>query len=220
METAPYSTPEREDQWVDDEAPLSLPARKRRRFNGPVTAGLVALLVGAIGFYVGIRVEKGQMPSSTTGGGTGSRLAAALAGRGATGGAGGGAAAGGGGGFARAFAGGGGAGGGNASIGTISSVNGKTLFLTDVTGNTVKVTLSGATTITKSVGVSAKSVRPGDAVVITGLKGSNGTIAAASITDSGNRGGGGGGGSGSGSGAGSTSASSAVSSLFGSGSGG
>jgi hypothetical protein len=205
MNTAPYSAPEREDEWVDVEPPLALPSRPRRRLPGLATGLLFALLVGAIGFYVGIRVEKGQMSSSSVSAGTGTR-GAAIAARGATGP---------GGGFARAFA--GGAPGANGSVGTISAVNGKTLFLTDFTGNTVKVTVSGATTITKSVGVSAKSVHPGDTVVVSGLKGSGGTIAATSINDTGNRGGAG---SGNSVGSGSTSASSAVSSLFGSANGG
>jgi hypothetical protein len=76
-------------------------------------------------------------------------------------------------------------GGGNASIGTVASVNGKTIYLTDSSGNTVKVTLSSATKLTKSQGVSKASVRPGDTVVIQGLKSSNGTIAATSVSDSG-----------------------------------
>jgi hypothetical protein len=216
MKTAPYGAPEH-DEWDEQEdAPLALPARPRRRINGPVTAVLLALLVGAICFYVGIRVEKSQLSStaSTTSTGTGSRLAAALAGRGT--GAGTGAAAAGGGGLARAF-GAGGAGGGNSSFGTISAVNGKTLFLTDVSGNTVKVTVSSATTVTKSLGVSTRSVHPGDTVVVSGLKGSDGTISATTVNDTGNRSAAGGSSS---SGSGSGSASSAVSSLFGSGSGG
>ena len=217
MKTAPYGAPEHDEWDEQEEAPLALPARPRRHVNGPVTAVLLALLVGAICFYVGIRVEKSQLPSTagTSGTGTGSRLAAALAARGT--GAGTGAGAGGGGaGLARAFGAGGG-GGGNSSFGTISAVNGKTLFLTDVSGNTVKVAVSSATTITKSLGVSARSVHPGDTVVVSGLKGSNGTISATTVNDTGNRSAASGS---SGSSSSSGSASSAVSSLFGSGSGG
>ena len=221
MKTAPYGAPEHDEWDGQEDAPLALPARPRRHVNGPVMAVLLALLVGAICFYVGIRVEKSQLPStaSTGASGTGSRLAAALAARGT--GAGTGAAAaggGGGGGLARGFgAGGGGA--GNSSFGTISAVNGKTLFLTDVSGNTVKVAVSAATTITKSLGVSARSVHPGDTVIVSGLKGSNGTISATTVNDTGDRSAASGSSSSSSSGS-SGSASSAVSSLFGSGSGG
>ena len=76
-------------------------------------------------------------------------------------------------------------GGANASIGTISSVNGNTIYITDTSGNTVKVTLSSATKITKSLGVSKHSLRPGDSVVIRGLKNSSGKVSATSISDSG-----------------------------------
>ena len=224
MKTAPYGAPEH-DEWDDtDEQPLALPTRPRRSLGGAPAAVLLALLVGAICFYVGIRVEKGQVSSTSasTGTGTGSRLAALLSGRGATGSgtgtAGAGAAGSGGGGGGGGFAGGGfaralGGSGSNSSVGTIASVSGNTLYLTDLTGNTVKVTLSSATTITKSLPVSTKSVHPGDTVIVSGLKGSNGTISAATVTDSGNRSGG----TGSGSSSSSSSASSAVSSLFGGG---
>jgi hypothetical protein len=211
METVPYRATE-QDWDEQEEQPLAAPPRARRRVGSPLLAVVLALLVGAIGFYVGIRVEKGQLSSSSTTGTTGaaSRLAGGAARAGGSGG---------GGGLARAFAGGGAAGapGGNSTVGTISSVDGKSLYLTDTAGNTVKVALSSATTITKSLGVSARSVHPGDTVIVSGLKGSNGTITAATLNDTGNRGATS---AGSSSTSGSSSASSAVSSLFGSGSGG
>ncbi len=80
-----------------------------------------------------------------------------------------------------------GLGGGSASFGTVSSISGKTLYVTDTSGNTIKVTLSPATKVTKSVGVSAKSVHPGDTVVVSGIKGSGGTVQAATVSDSGAR---------------------------------
>jgi hypothetical protein len=210
MNTVPYGPPEQEEWDAREEEPLALAPRARRRGGGPLLAAVLASLVGAIGFYVGIRVEKGQLSSTSTTGATGaaSRLAA-LAGRGSAAGAGAG-----GGGFARAFAGGGA--GGNSTVGTISSVDGRALYLTDTSGNTIKVALSSVTTITKSLGVSTRSVHPGDTVIVSGLKGSGGTISATTVNDTGARSAGGGTGSSSGSG----SASSAVSSLFGSGSGG
>jgi hypothetical protein len=214
MNAIPYDPPDQDWDEPEGDAPAAFPARPRRRLGGPLTALLLALFLGAIGFYVGIRVEKGQLPSSAaTTSGAASRLAA-LAGRTGTGA---GAAGGGGAGFARAF----GAGGaGNATVGTISAVNGKTLFLTDVSGNTVKVKLSSATAITKSLSVSRVSVHPGDTVIVQGLKGSGGTITATSVSDSGVRSTGTGSGSATGSGSGSSTSSSAVNSLFGSGSGG
>jgi hypothetical protein len=217
MSTIPHDAPEQDwDHYEEgDQETFALPGRPRRRIWGRGTAALLALLVGAIGFYAGVRVEKGQIASSSTAS-TGSGRAFAGLGGGA-GGAAGAAGAGGAGGSAgfRALAGGGG---GGASFGTVSTVSGKNVYVTDPSGNTVKVTLSSATKVTKSVGVAKSAVRPGDTVVIQGLKGSNGTIQATSLNDSGARSAGSGSGaSGGASAGGSGSASSAVNSLFGGG---
>jgi hypothetical protein len=106
----------------------------------------------------------------------------------------------------------------------VASVKGKTIYVTDTAGNTVKVKVTPSTTITKNQSVSRHAIRPGDTIIVTGGSGSKGATTAATITDSGNRGGSGssaGGGSGSGSGsAGSGSgggSNSAVGSLFSSG---
>jgi hypothetical protein len=193
MNAIPYQAPEEEFEHE----PFVMPARRRRRLWGPLTGLFVAAVVGAGCFYAGVRVEKGQLSSSTSGARRASGLSSFA-----------------GGGFARAL---GGGAGGNASFGTVSSVSGKSLYLTDLTGNTVKVTLSSATTITKSLPVSSRSVHPGDTVVIQGLKDSDGTISAASVSDTGNRGGGTTSGGGSAAGGTSSGGSSAVNSLFGSG---
>ena len=226
MGAIPYE-PDRDERWdeeQDDDA-FALPTRQRRQFLNRRSAALLALITCAAGFYVGIRVEKGQLSSSssTTGGftppalgGSSTRSPSSTSGSrsstpsGFPGGAGG---------FPGAL------GGGNASIGTISSVDRNTIYITDTSGNTVKVTLSSATKITKSVGVSKRSLHPGDSVVISGLKNKSGVVAAASISDSGASGSGGASSSG---GAGSSRTSSgaagggnsAVNSLFGSRNGG
>src|SRR5579871_4697825 len=211
MNAAAQYGPAPED-WPDEEQDtLPLPGRPRRRLWGPASAILLALLVGAAGFYLGVRVEKGQVSGGSVAGGgsaVASRLAALAGGTRGSGAARAPGTAGGfaGGSFARALA------GGNGSFGTVSAVHGNVIYLTDATGNTVKVTLSSATAITKSLGVSAKSVHPGDALVVQGLKRSDGSIVATSVNDSGARAGQG---SGTGSsGSGSSSASSAVNSLF------
>jgi Domain of unknown function (DUF5666) len=192
-------------EWEEEE-PLALPGGRSRRRWGRPAALLVALLTAAAGFYAGVRVEKGQVSSSTSAAGfslsSGARTATSGSGSTSRGGFG-------------AF------GAGNASIGTISSVKGNTIYITETSGNTVKVTLSSATKITKSLGVSKSSLHPGDSVVIQGATSSSGTIAATSVSDSGTSATAstGSGSSTSGTG-GSGSASSAVSSLFGSSSGG
>lgn len=186
MSAIPYE--DHEQDWEQPEQePAMTPARPRRRFFNRKSAALAALLTCAAGFYAGISVEKGQLASTAAAATTSAPGTAA--GTTATG-------AGAGGGFAGRFggagAGGAGGAGGNASLGTISSVNGSTIYLTDTTGNTVKVTLSPSTKLTKSLGVSKGALHPGDSVVIQGVKSSSGTVVATSVSDSGARPGGGG----------------------------
>ena len=144
----------------------------------------------------------------TAGSGAGARaavraggFAALFGGRGGTSGAGGGA----------------GAGGANASFGTVASVKGKTIYVTDTSGNTVKVNVSSATKISKTESVSRHAIRPGDTVIVSGVPGSGGNTNAATITDSGNRSSGSTSSGSSGSGSGGSGSGSAVGSLFSSG---
>lgn len=200
------STDRHDDDWQsydDAEGEAELPRRPRRRLFTRWSAALVALLVGAIGFYAGVRVEKGQLPASS-----GSGLAGALASRLA---AAGGARPGAGPGFAGAF------GAGGSTIGTVSSVDGNTIYVTSTSGNTVKVKLSSATTITKSQTVGRGKLYPGDSVVVQGTASRAGAVSATSVSDSGSRASGTGTGTGgaTASGSASGSASPSISSLFG-----
>lgn len=167
MSSIPYQG-QTQDWNTTDQEHLATPGRPRRRWFNRKSAALAAAITCAAGFYAGVSVEKGQLasPATTT------TAAASTSGAGTASGA-------------RAGFLGGARGGGNASIGTVSSVNGKTIYLTDTAGNTVKVTLSSATKVTKSESVSRASIRPGDTVVIQGAKGSDGTLTATSVTDSG-----------------------------------
>jgi hypothetical protein len=170
----------------DDGFGETLPVRPKRPFLTKWSAALMALILGAVGFFVGVRVEKDKIPATS---GAGSAFAGGAAGTGRGASAGTGAA----GSFASRFAAGaGGAGGvggaaGNETVGSVASVNGKTLYVTETSGNTVKVKLSRQTAITKSESVSSKKVFPGDEVVVAGAKGSGGTVSATSLTDSGAR---------------------------------
>jgi hypothetical protein len=213
MSTISYEPQEESWDGYEDEQRLAFSSRPRRRFFNPASALLLALVLGAAGFYAGVRVEKGQLSSSsaasgapTAGGGALAGLASRLGGSASAGGGRSGFPAGAG--FVAA------PGGGNSSFGTVSSVDGKTIYVTETaSGDVVKVTLSSATKITKSVGVAKSAIRPGDSVVIQGVKGSGGTIEAASLSDSGARSSGSSGSSGSSSGG----AGSAVNQLFGGG---
>lgn len=263
MNAVPYDSAEEDwDRYEDEGEDYSMPGRPRRQFFNRASAALLALILGAIGFYAGVRVEKSQMSNSSTtagsglasrlgalgGGGTAARSGAgggtaggataggATAGAGASGAAASGArasgtGASGAGGFAGAGraggaaglgalfgAGGGAAGAGSASFGTISSIDGNTMYVTQASGNVVKVTLSSATKVTKNVSVGKNAVRPGDAVVVSGAKNSDGSIAATTLSDTGASPAAATGSGGSGSG-GAASGSSAVNSLFGGGGG-
>ena len=239
MNAIPYDRPEEEwdsYQGEGNEQEFALPGRPRRQWFNRKSAALFAVLLGAIGFYAGVRVEKSQVSNSSSstgalgaGGGAAALRAAArgsgatgsgATGSGATGAAGSGAASRTGASGFRGLFGGGAAGGAGATFGTVSSISGNNLYITEAGGNTVKVTLSSATKVTKNVSVGKKAVRPGDTVVVAGAKNSNGTVSATTLSDTGAGAGAasGGGGSSSGSSSGS-SGSSAVSSLFGSGGG-
>jgi hypothetical protein len=179
------------EPYDDDDFDDVLPVRPRASYLTPLTALLMALILGGVGFYVGIRVEKSKSSSST--GGTSAFTRAFSAGTaGATGstgkgktGSGSGTGATGAGSFASRFAAGGLGGAAGGTVGSVSSVSGNTIYVNETSGNTVKVKLSSATKISKSESVSRKKVYPGDALVVDGSASSNGTVHATSVTDSG-----------------------------------
>jgi uncharacterized protein DUF5666 len=195
MSTVSYDAAERD--WDTEEPAQPLPRRPRRQFFNRKSAALVALITCAAGFYAGVRVEKGQVSGSSTAlrlpGATAAATAAARTGGSRTGAAGAtGATRSGAAGAARTggfpgFAGGAGGGfaSGNASVGTVASVSGSTIVLTETSGNTVKVRLSPSTKITKNQSVSRHAVRPGDTIIVEGAPNAKGTTVAASVTDSG-----------------------------------
>ena len=170
--------------------PLPLPRRRRL----PLVTALLALGVVAGGAFIGgVEVQKHEGGSTTGGAGSTASAFASRFGRGAATGS----TAGGAGGAGSFF------GGGGATIGTVTAIKGSTLYVTDSSGQTVKVTTSPAAAVTKTVSSSVKGIDPGDTVVVRGTAGRNGTVAAQSITDgsagaAGGLGFGGGGSSGSG----------------------
>jgi hypothetical protein len=173
------------EQWLE-EPEEELPRRPRRRLLTPAPLTLTAVLLIACGFIGGVLVEKGQS-SSTAGSGSGavggfaSRFAAlrsAAGGSSATG-AGPGAAAAGSGTSSGAAA---GAGFTRPTAGTVAYLAGKSLYVTNSEGNTIKVTTSPATSVTKTVKSSVKGVHPGETVTIVGSSASNGTVSAESIS--------------------------------------
>jgi hypothetical protein len=189
MDTLVYEYPD------DNDVDQPLPGRPRRKLLNRGTASLTALLLGAIGFLVGIRVEKSHQSGSSTSavsstagtatgaasptgartsshagsaraGATGTRRPGASSSRGLP-----------------AAGATGATGGGDA--GTVSSISGKTVYLKTTSGAVIKVRLTSATKLTKQLTVTRNSLRPGDTIAVTGVSGTGGSIKAATITDSG-----------------------------------
>ncbi|MCW3034063.1 MAG: hypothetical protein JWM60_2408 [Solirubrobacterales bacterium] len=161
-----------DEEWLGDLS--ELPPRPRRRLLTPAPLALLAVLIIALGFIGGVLVEKGQTAGSTSA--AGAAVASRL--RGLAGGAAGAGAAPG---TAGASSASGGAGFSRPTSGTVSYVSGQTLYVTTPESNTVQVKASAATSVTKSVKSSVKSIHPGETVTVTGSTGANGTLSAESI---------------------------------------
>lgn len=179
-EPADGSTDESIDDRDNDIDSEFAPQAKRRLGKG--TALLAALVVAAAGFLIGIQVQKHQTSTSTTA--RGDRTAfAGRAGFGAgTGGLPSGTGFGGGtetGGTAGTGGSGTGAAAAPAVIGTIASVTGNTITVTNFGGKTITVTLSSTTAVTKQVASAA--LKKGDTVTVTGKAGTDGTVAATAV---------------------------------------
>jgi hypothetical protein len=169
------------DNWTEDLE--QLPPRPRWRLLTPLTVALFAVLLVSGGFIAGALVEKGQAGNSPSGAAGAPRGAA---GGFAAGGFGRGAAAGRGGTSAD------GQGAAAATVGQVSVMHGRTLYVTTPQGNTVEVRIPAGETVTKTVDTSVRSIHPGETVVVQGPQGKNGSITARSVRASGASAGGGG----------------------------
>ena len=133
---------------------------RRRGLTGmltPFRVGLLCLLILVAGFIGGVLVQKGS-------GGSGSSAASPF----------------GSGGLPSFLSGGGGP--GNSTMGTVATVAGGTLYVTDAQGNTVKVLTTGATKVTRTTESKTHDVHPGDSVVIQGAARKSGTVKAQSVS--------------------------------------
>ncbi|WP_329134372.1 hypothetical protein OG552_18790 [Streptomyces sp. NBC_01476] len=168
----------------DISAELAAPPRRKLPW---LTLILAACVVAAGAFSAGALVEKHQ------GGGSGSNPFAALASaRGGTGtgtgtggrtfgGFGGGASAGTGTGTGTGTGSGTGAAGG-VTFGTVKLVDGSTIYVTDAQGNIVKVTTGGSTKVSETKEGKVSDLKAGQTVTVRGTAGSNGDIAATTVT--------------------------------------
>ena len=137
-----------------------LPRRPRRNLATPLTATLAAVLIAALGFIGGVKVQKSSADSPS-----GAR-AGAFARGGGTGG----------------FTPGGGGASSDATVGTVANVNGKTLYVTDSSGATIRVKTTSNSKIARTAVAKVGAVHPGDTVIVQGTKSSSGTVTATSVT--------------------------------------
>jgi hypothetical protein len=151
----------------------------RPRTRSALTTILVLAVVAGAGFVAGVEVQQHR-------GGSGGGGVAAFAGRFGAGTGGGAGAPGG----TSTSTGGArfgavGTAGATPTFGTVRLVDGDVLYVTDSSGNIVKVRTTSSSTITRSDEATVGDVRPGDTVVVQGEAGEDGTIQARQVTDSG-----------------------------------
>jgi hypothetical protein len=152
--------------WDGDDETDELPPRPRRKLVTRTTLGFAAVLIGAGGFIGGVEVQKHQGGGSPSSSGLPAGLASRLGGGPAGGGAGGP---------------GGGAASGDFTTGTVANKHGSTLYVKDQSGNTIRVNTSSNSKVTRTAAASPRGVYPGDTVVVTGTKHSDGSVSASSI---------------------------------------
>ena len=71
---------------------------------------------------------------------------------------------------------------GGATTGTVTSVSGSTLYVTNSSGDLVKVTVGPSVTVNRNAKSSLTSLQVGDTVVVQGSKTSNGSVTATSVS--------------------------------------
>jgi hypothetical protein len=152
--------------WDDDGDDDVIPPRPRGRLLRPLPLALIALIIAAAGFLGGIEAQKGSESGSGgaagPGGGGLPNFAALKESAGAT------------------------TGGASASAstnGTVTSVEGHTIYVKESDGTTVAVTVGDGATVTRDSNVATKKIHPGDTVVVQGSK-KGSTVTASSIAAS------------------------------------
>ena len=150
----------------DDEWPTQAP-RRGLRLRIP-TAILLALLVAAGAFWGGAAVQRSQGTSTSSFAATAARFRAGLGASGASGSSA----------ASRFF----GAGSTAAATGTVTDIQGSTLYVTDASGNLVTVKVAPAVKVSRDAASSLSALRPGDTVIVQGATAKNGTVTASSVS--------------------------------------
>jgi hypothetical protein len=156
-----------------------MPARASRRVVTAWTVVFAALVIAGAGFVAGIQMQKHNEPAAT---GLPASLAAFATRNGALNGG------------AGALLATGAANGrasarrctpapaSNGTTGQIKLVDGSNIYITTSDGSTVKVTTTPTSKVTKSVAGAVGDLKAGDTITVQGAAGTDGTIAASSIS--------------------------------------
>jgi hypothetical protein len=182
---------EQEERWIDSESQgdgwddAAIPPRPRGRLLRPLPLVLIAVTIAAAGFLGGVIAQKGSEGGSGTagigGGGGLPAFLAAKAGSAESGGSESGGSEGSGTSEAAATSGLPSFGGTSAAAtGTVTSVEGQTIYVKESDGTTVAVKAGDGVTVTRDSNVAAKKIHPGDTVVVEGSKHGS-TVRASSI---------------------------------------
>ena len=136
----------------------------RRITLTPVAALLGVALIAALGVWGGAELQKREGGSSASGTLTGLPT-----------------------GFPSRFGNGTGAAGtgttgGDVSVGTVTVISGKTLYLTSSSGGIIKVKLTGKTTYTRTAKSASTGLKPGDTAIVQGAKNTAGVVVATSVS--------------------------------------
>jgi hypothetical protein len=137
---------------TEELAAEELPTRPRGRLLAPLPLALIAVLSAATGFLGGVLVQNGSEGGGSATGGPPGGLPTGLPG----------------------------ASSGAAVSGTVSSVDGHTIYVKDSGGATVAVRIEDGSKISRDSNVGVKKIRPGDSVVVQGSKHGS-TVKASSI---------------------------------------
>ena len=152
------------DEVVDDDWDMAPPPKRRLHWT---TACLVLAVIAVMAFAGGILAQKHWGKASAAGGFAFTRGGSLPAGFPANLGA----AAGGAGGFGSA-----------GTRGTVSYVQGTTLYVTTASGSVIKVRVPKGVSVDRTLKAKFSGIRPGESVVIQGSTAGNGTVKATSVT--------------------------------------
>jgi hypothetical protein len=154
----------------NDDLAAELEKRAPRGVPGRTTLVLAGAVLVVAGFLGGVLVQKNYGTGAADNGGA-AALGNAIAARQSGGNA-----------FPGGTGGGGGTGARNATTGTVKLVDGTTLYITTVDGETVTVKTSGTTTVRTEQTTALADVPVGATVSIQGTTGTDGVVAATQVT--------------------------------------